>query len=33
MKYLGLYLIKDGHNLYIEKYKTSLREIKENQNK
>lgn len=33
MKYLGLYLAKDGHNLYIEKYKISMIEIKENQNK
>lgn len=33
MKYLGLYLAKDGHDLYSEKYKISLKEIKENQNK
>ena len=33
MEYLGIYLTKDLKRLYTEKYKTMMREIKEDVNK
>ena len=33
MKYLGIYLPKETKNLYIENYKTVMKEIKEDTNR
>ena len=33
IKYLGIYLLKETKDLYIEKYKTLLKEIKEDTNR
>ena len=33
IKYLGIYLLKERKNLYIENYKTLMKEIKEDTNR